>query len=114
MWISWVGSADAHIDHADPDGGNHFGNQVLSCRWCNGDDKREERWRNFMLRAVNDPHVRAEREIRIDSWIALNPPPRRSTSDDVDRIRGELVALSEGFAVKCAELRAAVRAANVS
>lgn len=42
----------AHLDHvvAESDGGsNQLGNLILTCAICNGDEKREMDWKEFLL-----------------------------------------------------------------
>jgi len=44
-------SREGHVDHliAETDGGcNRLGNRVLSCGTCNGDEKRELDWEEFL------------------------------------------------------------------
>lgn len=55
----------AHTDHAEPAGGNHLGNLILSCATCNGDEKRDMHWRAFLELKATDPSTFAERERRI-------------------------------------------------
>jgi 5-methylcytosine-specific restriction endonuclease McrA len=96
---------EGHIDHADPDGGNDLGNLILACASCNGDEKREESWHEFLRRKTPNDALFAEREGRIRAW--LNQHPRRSTEDspEIAHVREELEGLIEQFAVKCAELK---------
>jgi hypothetical protein len=96
---------EAHIDHADPAGGNQLGNLVLSCGACNGDEKREQGWREFLLVKTKDPEVLAERERRILAWIEKHPLTVPSHSQGVERKRTEIEALIAEFGTKCAELK---------
>lgn len=101
-----------HTDHAEPDGGNHLGNLVLACNSCNGDEKREMGWREFLwLKAASDATYQL-REDRILEWFALHPRPDARTSSEVAHIRGEIEALVNAFGAKCNELKDALRRAD--
>jgi hypothetical protein len=86
-------------------GGNDLGNLILACASCNGDEKREESWHEFLRRKTPDDALFAEQEGRIRAW--LDQHPRRSTEDspEIAHVREELEGLIEQFAVKCAELK---------
>jgi hypothetical protein len=45
---------EGHRDHALPSGGNHLGNLILACGRCNGDEKREQGWREFLVSCLVD------------------------------------------------------------
>jgi 5-methylcytosine-specific restriction endonuclease McrA len=98
-------SRDAHVDHADVDGGNHLGNLVLACGACNGDEKREEPWRQFLRRTVRDDATFIEREQRILTWLAQNPRSQMQLGPEAERMRLELEKLVEEFAARCVELK---------
>jgi hypothetical protein len=105
---------EAHIDHAVPGAGNQLGNLVLACGTCNGDEKREESWREFLRRKTDDPHVLVDREARIEGWFASNPLTPVPTSPEIERLRKELEQLIDQFGAKCAELKKLVSAARAS
>ena len=106
------GEREGHTDHAEPDGGNHLGNLVLACGACNGDEKREMGWREFLrLKAASDESYRL-REARILEWFALHPRLAAQTSPDVVRIRAEIEQLVDAFGAKCNELKDALRRAD--
>src|SRR3954468_22776241 len=65
-----------HIDHATSNAGNHLGNLVLACSVCNGDEKRDVDWRDFLDQKVSDPALRQERTWRIERWQTLHPKPQ--------------------------------------
>jgi len=57
------------LDHLVPvsDGGsNHFSNFVLSCPGCNGDEKREMDWKQFLRFKAADRYE--ERQAKISAW----------------------------------------------
>ncbi|MGO9763164.1 MAG: HNH endonuclease [Solirubrobacteraceae bacterium] len=45
---------EGHRDHAAPGGGNGLGNLVLACGSCNGDEKREASWHEFLKQKTTD------------------------------------------------------------
>jgi hypothetical protein len=96
---------EGHLDHADPDGGNHLGNLVLACGNCNGDEKREESWHGFLRRKTLDDALFAEREGRIRARLDQHPQKSAENSQEIAHVREELEGLIEQFAVKCAELK---------
>jgi hypothetical protein len=97
-----------HIDHATSKAGNHKGNLVLACSVCNGDEKLDMDWREFLEQKVSDPALRQERTERIERWHALHPKPELAASPEVAAVDAELRAMIVGFGEKCAELRIAV------
>lgn len=68
-----IGSRKGHLDHlvAVSDGGtNDIHNFVLACSTCNGDEKREQDWLDFLkLKCENFPKaIFDERFEKITSW----------------------------------------------
>jgi len=62
-----------HIDHLIPrqqGGTNHPSNLVLACNICNGDEKLDQRWQDFIAQKVLDHAQRKERIDRIEAWIS--------------------------------------------
>lgn len=92
---------EGHVDHADAGGGNHLGNLVLSCGICNGDDKREESWREFLRRTTTDDAVFADRETRIQEWLDEHSRALITDSPEVAALRGQIEALIDRFAIDC-------------
>jgi hypothetical protein len=97
-----------HIDHATSKAGNHLGNLVLACSVCNGDEKLDMNWRDFLEEKVSDQGLRRRRIERIERWQALHPKPELAASPEVAAADAELRALIVTFGEKCAQLRAAV------
>ena len=98
------GSRDGHIDHAVPNEGNHLGNLLLACGTCNGDEKREQPWREFLRTKASDAEFE-EREARILGWFELHRRAPTVRSTDVVRLQEELYELIERFGVECGELK---------
>lgn len=71
------GRRQGQLDHLVPTtlgGTNHFSNRVLSCGPCNGDEKRERDWSEFLAEKVMDPGLLAERQARIERWRSAVAP----------------------------------------
>src|SRR5260221_1078354 len=59
---------EGHIDHLISGGTNHISNRVLSCSSCNGDEKRELDWLEFLKKkAPNESVFRSHRD-KIQAW----------------------------------------------
>lgn len=74
-------SRKGHIDHlisATKGGVNHISNRVLSCSICNGDEKGESHWLEFLTRKVKDPSLFVSRKRKIEKWISLMSPSNRN------------------------------------
>ncbi len=78
-----------HIIPASAGGSNGVYNQVLACGHCNGDEKREEAWEDFLLRKVQDLALFHHRRNRILAWLAMAPavsalePGIRQRADEI-------------------------------
>lgn len=103
------GERDAHTDHAEPNGGNHLGNLVLACGRCNGDEKRDEPWRDFLRRKAPDALTLQHRKDRILAWLALHPRPMQPHGPEVEQLLRRCETLVDEFGATCNELKAAVR-----
>jgi hypothetical protein len=67
-----------HIDHLIPrqqGGTNHPSNLVLACNICNGDEKLDQGWREFINYKIQDPTQRQKRIDRIGAWISREGGP---------------------------------------
>lgn len=95
---------NAHLDHLVHRGPNHISNRVLSCGICNGDEKRDRDWLEFLReKAVTTPIFRKRRAL-IESWIAscrggFSP---HSQSDYVEK---EIVRVIDAIDAAAARLR---------
>lgn len=99
----------AHIDHAEAAGGNHLGNLVLACGTCNGDQKREMPWREFVASKSLTDQEAAARVARIEAWALLHPRSDKPAPPEALRVADEIRALAAEFSTKCTELRAAMK-----
>jgi hypothetical protein len=96
---------EGHVDHADPSGGNQLGNLILACGACNGDEKRDEPWRDFLRKKEVDAMAFASKEQRILAWFAQNPRFPLPENPKLDELRAEIDHLITQFGEKCSELR---------
>jgi hypothetical protein len=96
---------DWHLDHADSGGGNHAGNRVLACGICNGDEKREQGWREF-LRVKASLADCEQQEALVREWLEEHARPHGEETAEVTKLLKELDLLIEQFANKCGELKA--------
>lgn len=104
-----IGGRSAHIDHADAAGGNHLGNLVLACPACNGDNKRDMPWRDFVASRTATDIEPAARIARIEAWARLHPRSEKFAPPEALRLRDEIRGLAGEFSAKCAELREAMK-----
>ncbi len=94
------------IDHADADGGNHLGNLVLACPPCNGDEKRETPWLEFLEIKVSDPELRESRRKKILDRMVMHPASSPGVRvPEVEAKVAEIRQLIDDFGKYCAELR---------
>ena len=94
---------DWHRDHLDPYGSNRIANRVLACSICNGDEKRERDWVEFLGAKAGTDF--AERKKRIDDWVTSHADVPGTESNVVRAKREEIERLIERFGIACAELR---------
>jgi HNH endonuclease len=96
---------EAHCDHAIPGGGNHLGNLILACGRCNGDEKREQGWREFLTVKAPPGAVFNKREHRIRSWLTSHPLTIVEDSAEVLATRADLDRIIQRFGDRCADLK---------
>jgi 5-methylcytosine-specific restriction endonuclease McrA len=104
---------DGHIDHAEVRGGNGLGNLLLACRTCNGDEKREMGWQDFLRRKCSDETVFAERSARISTWLARHPPPHHELAAEVEAAHREAEGAIAAYARAYDKLRSAAARARL-
>lgn len=108
-----AGLRDGHIDHAEPKGGNSVGNLLLACKICNGDEKREMHWEEFLQRKCSaDRALYEQRWQRIRAWMDANPRPPKVNSPEVEVALQSAYAAIETFAKAYGEVRRAAAASS--
>lgn len=68
-------SRNGHLDHviATSEGGNNsIYNHVLACAKCNGDEKREMDWVDFLRSKVKTDQEYNRRKHIVETWLAKN------------------------------------------
>jgi hypothetical protein len=101
---------DGHIDHAVPGSGNSLGHLILACKTCNGDEKREAGWEDFLQRKCGADGTLFEiRRAKIRAWFEANPVVRREPSPQVRAALADAEAAIRGFEEAFNVLRSAVR-----
>jgi hypothetical protein len=105
---------DGHLDHADAAGGNGIGNLILACKRCNGDEKREMNWDQFvMLKSAGDAEAYVRRHARIAAWMAAHPTRVRPPAALVDLQAAAEAEAKAAFDSAFARVRDAAKAWRV-
>jgi hypothetical protein len=101
---------EGHLDHADPGGGNRLSNFLLACGRCNGDEKREAGWEDFLRAKCGlDAAVHGERRARIGAWLDRHRSEPRPSTPEIEAARAAAEKAIEAFGSAYAALRQAVR-----
>jgi len=64
-----------HLETSTGGGCSAIGNRVLSCGPCNGDERREIPWREFLRVKCADEKLHSLRSRLIEGWQSANPTP---------------------------------------
>src|ERR1019366_2309085 len=100
-----------HVDHAQPMGGNGLGNLLLACKECNGDEKREMGWEEFVaIKCGHDPTLLEARRARILEWFGLNVATPKVLTPGIEAAQLEATAAIEAYEAAYNRLRDAVLA----
>jgi hypothetical protein len=81
----------AHIDHLDANGRNHISNRVIACNLCNGDEKREQNWEEFLVKKCSDTELLQSRRDRILSWQQRCEQPQAMNEEVAAKIEASIV-----------------------
>jgi len=108
-------SCGEHIERASRtgSGGNGPRNRVLACARCNGDEKRERDWREFLEEKCDDPAVLEHRRALIQTWVDTHPERHRAESPAVEEALRDAEQLVEDFHAACTRLREALKSNSV-
>lgn len=96
-----------HVDHLvsmSVGGANHVSNRVLSCATCNGDEKRDKDWREFLREKAIDDATYSDRSGLIEDWRAACGTPPQSKADP-DYVEHQVASVRAAFDVAVARLR---------
>lgn len=102
-------SRKGHIDHlhAETDNGaNKLSNLVLTCSTCNGDEKREMNWLNFLkVKCGIDDKSFADRKDRIENWIKINGGDPFLSTDKINLLSTEFETVNKAFSEAVEKIR---------
>jgi 5-methylcytosine-specific restriction endonuclease McrA len=102
-------SRAGHLDHvvSTADGGNNsIHNHVLSCWKCNGDEKREMEWVQFLKQKNIDIQSYELRKEKIENWLAKNENKKPTeTRAEAERIIEEALSQFDESVRKMRNLR---------
>ncbi|HEX9871735.1 MAG TPA: hypothetical protein VGC99_24675, partial [Candidatus Tectomicrobia bacterium] len=92
-------------------GCNELANRVLACGPCNGNEKRDMPWEEFLQRKNPDKRIFEARRRVILRWqerMAAEKVPRKSSRDVVDRLTAADASVQD-FEKACLALREAIQ-----
>ena len=98
---------EGHLDHLTPitaGGTNDIHNHVLACGRCNGDEKRESPWREFLKFKAETPVVRRDREKLILNWSKRSKAPAL-TPENLEKGEAIIAAALKSFGGSVAKMR---------
>lgn len=101
---------EGHIDHliSESAGGkNCASNRVLACAPCNGNEKRETDWIQFLKSKCPREDVFQARLQKIMNWQSLNPAPSAIDPEIANIVQVEIDQLTAGFDNACSRIKSA-------
>ena len=102
-------SRTGHIDHliAEMDGGsNRLSNLVLTCAVCNGDEKREMDWQEFIAEKwESEKQGQTLRIEKIEKWVKINGGMPRLSEHQLSSLRLHFDRINSIFSDAVDELR---------
>jgi len=94
---------EGHLDHLLSGGSNYISNRVLSCGLCNGDEKRDKNWIEFLREKTSDASTFNQRRSKIEAWCTL--VAQVAPKDENKRIEVEIERAVSAFDTALANLR---------
>jgi hypothetical protein len=94
---------EGDVDHLVSSGTNHISNRVLSCKQCNGDEKRDADWQEFLRKKVCDEATLNERRDKIQAWCRSVSSIRQKVPDE--RVQKEIDTVISTFDAAVKNLR---------
>ena len=90
-------SRKGHMYHLQPGIPNHISNRVLACEICNGNEKLDRKWKEFLMEKCNHDQVTYDmRYDKIMKWVnqngsfQLSEQQQKALDEEVVRVNGEL------------------------
>lgn len=103
------GARTGSLDHLVPrarGGSNQLANIVLACLSCNGDERRDELWSQFLRRRCGRSAEEASRRALIERWIGLNGGEEMQHDEELAALcEPYRIAAVEAFNSACAAIR---------
>lgn len=102
-----------HMDHLEGranTGGNHIRNRVLACKECNGNEKREQDWQEFLKSKCADHKTLLERHDKISKWQSqFSARTPLVLSPEAETAQHELLASIQNFERAFARFRSLIK-----
>lgn len=102
-------SRKGHIDHLHSEmkgGSNRLSNLVLTCATCNGDEKREASWNEFLAyKCATDNKTYRERSRQIANWIEINGGQPMLTKDEIKILSSEFEIINQVLSASIVKLK---------
>lgn len=102
-------SRKGHIDHLHSEmegGSNRLSNLVLTCATCNGDEKRELNWKEFLFeKCGEDNKLYQERSTKIYNWIKINGGNPILSEKEKDILETEFIKINQVLTKSVESLR---------
>lgn len=103
-----------HMDHLDcsaNSGGNYIRNRVLACKECNGNEKREQDWQQFLKSKCTDRETFLQRRHNITNWQSqFSIRPQFIPDAEMETAKEDLLASIHNFEVAFNHFRSLIRA----
>jgi 5-methylcytosine-specific restriction endonuclease McrA len=100
---------NGHLDHLEANlavGRNHISNRVLACNICNGDEKRETDWEQFLARKCGDDEAAyVIRHSRITEWRKQCGPPLAFDPAILAQVQSSVEACNKLLDEECKRIR---------
>jgi len=111
------GGREGHMDHLIPrsaGGLSTRSNTVLACRFCNGDEKRDEAWEPFLRRKAPSAEAFELRRDRVLRWVESENTPIAVLDESLRRIADESIrAATAAFDAALERVRRAKRSVQL-
>jgi CRISPR/Cas system Type II protein with McrA/HNH and RuvC-like nuclease domain len=101
---------EGHIDHlvSESAGGKNCAfNRVLACAPCNGNEKRETDWKEFLKSKCSNEEVFQTRLQKIMAWQFSNPASKSIEPEIENIVREEIEQLTIAFDKACSRIKSA-------